>query len=148
MPDESNRIRKSSISAMNNMLFLLNSIDPRADPKKHPKLLVIFNDVSKYELLDSAEDLIRQTIAQAFQRKNIRRLSSHQERISVYLQGLKAYVKEFYLQDNISDSTEFGDTCWEKIKKKVCQDEEYIEEEWFKKLSEEEKNLIQALKKV
>ena len=77
MPDESNRIRKSSISAMNNMLFLLNSIDPRADPKKHPKFLVIFNDVSKYELLDSAKDLIRQTIAQAFQKKNIRRLSSH-----------------------------------------------------------------------
>ena len=66
MPDESNRIRKSSISAMNNMLFLLNSIDQRANPKKHPKIIVIFNDVSKHELLDSADDVIRQTIAQAF----------------------------------------------------------------------------------
>ena len=59
MPDESNRIRKTSISAMNNVLFLLNSIDPRSNPKKHPKLLVLFNDVSKHELLDSTDDVIR-----------------------------------------------------------------------------------------
>ena len=59
MPDESNRIRKTSISAMNSVLFLLNSIDSRANPKKHPRILVIFNDVSKHELLDSAEDVIR-----------------------------------------------------------------------------------------
>ena len=65
MPDESNRIRKTSIGAMNNILFLLNSIDPRADPKKHPKLIVIFNDVSKYELLDNTDEL-KKIIAQAF----------------------------------------------------------------------------------
>ena len=59
MPDESNRIRKTSISAMNDVMFLLNCMDPKANFLKHPKLLVIFNDVSKHELLDSAEDVIR-----------------------------------------------------------------------------------------
>ena len=55
MPDESNRIRKTSIAAMNNVLFLLNSVDPRANPKNHPRLLVIFNDVSKHELFESGD---------------------------------------------------------------------------------------------
>ena len=49
MPDNSKRIRNSSIGAMNNVMFLLNSIDPRSNPKKHPRLIVIFNDQSKYE---------------------------------------------------------------------------------------------------
>ena len=59
MPDESNRIRKTSIAAMNNVLFLLNSIDPRANIKKHPRLLVIFNDVSKHELFEDGDKIIR-----------------------------------------------------------------------------------------
>ena len=44
---------------MNDVMFLLNCMDPKANFLKHPKLLVIFNDVSKHELLDSAEDVIR-----------------------------------------------------------------------------------------
>ena len=48
MPDSSKRIRQTSIGAMNNVLFILNSLDPRADPKKHPRLIVIFNDQSRY----------------------------------------------------------------------------------------------------
>ena len=59
MPDESNRIRKTSIAAMNNVLFLLNSTDPRVNLKKHPRLLVIFNDVSKHELFEDGDKIIR-----------------------------------------------------------------------------------------
>ena len=44
MPDSSKRIRATSIGAMNNILFILNSLNPKANPKKHPKLIIIFND--------------------------------------------------------------------------------------------------------
>ena len=81
MPDNSKRIRNSSIGAMNNVMFLLNSIDPRADPKKHPRLIVIFNDQSKYEQFESAKDIMRQAVAQAFQKKKIRKRLGYQEQI-------------------------------------------------------------------
>ena len=81
MPDNSKRIRYTSIGAMNNILFLLNSIDPRSNPEKHPKLIVIFNDQSKYEQLESAHDIIRQAVAQAFQRKKVKKRAPHQEQI-------------------------------------------------------------------
>ena len=44
MPDSSKRIRATSIGAMNNILFILNSLNPKVDPKKHPKIIIIFND--------------------------------------------------------------------------------------------------------
>ena len=62
MPDASNRIRETSISAMNNILFLLNSIDPKSNPKKHPKLIVIFNDVSRHELLYDTKKVIKKEL--------------------------------------------------------------------------------------
>ena len=49
MPDESDRIRKSSVKGMNNMLLALNSFDVDTDIKNHPKLFVIFNNVSLAE---------------------------------------------------------------------------------------------------
>ena len=62
MPDASNRIRETSISAMNNILFLLNSIDPKTNPKDHPRLIVIFNDVSRHELLYDTKKIIDQEL--------------------------------------------------------------------------------------
>lgn len=49
MPDSSDRLRATSIKAMNNVLFTLNSLHPKTDVKNHPKFIVIFNDVSLYE---------------------------------------------------------------------------------------------------
>ena len=48
MPDSSDRIRLSAIQAMNNILLTLQSFDPKTDPFKHPKMKVIFNNVSKF----------------------------------------------------------------------------------------------------
>ena len=50
MPDESDRIRGTSIKAMHHMLFMLNSFNVRADLGKHPKMILIFNDVSLYSM--------------------------------------------------------------------------------------------------
>ena len=99
MPDQSNRIRKTSFNAMNYILFLLNMINKRVDAKDYPKILVIFNDVS------------------------LRENSDHKERIKVYKNGLKDFVKDFYLQDIISDTTQFGEKIWQEIKTSVCSDE-------------------------
>ena len=43
------------------MLFLSNSVDQSAKSKKHPKLIVIFNDVSLYEKvsLDQLDEHIK-----------------------------------------------------------------------------------------
>ena len=72
MPDKSKRIKDTQISTMNNILFLLNSFDPKADfdSKKHPKIMVLFNDVSRFELFDECKEdtarIIRSLMAQKF----------------------------------------------------------------------------------
>ena len=67
---------------MNNILLILNSFDPRANPETHPKIVVIFNDVS---------------IEEKFEDKD------YKDRILAYKQGLKEFVKAFYLKKCIDD---------------------------------------------
>ena len=55
-------------------------------------------------------------------------------------------MKEFYLQDNLSDSTMFGRKSWEDIKGKVCKNEDYRKDSWYKHLKTEDQELIEALK--
>ena len=108
MPDESKRIRESQVTALNNILFLLNSFHPEADPKNHPRMMVLFNDVSKFELFDSnkedTQSIIRALMAQRFQKQK----TMHQERIEILLKLLKNHAAAFYLEDDISDKTLFG----------------------------------------
>ena len=49
MPDESDRIRESSIKSMNNILLILQSFEPETDVINHPRIVVIFNNVSCYD---------------------------------------------------------------------------------------------------
>ena len=49
MPDESDRIRQSSIKSMHNMLLALNSFDYETDITNHPQMMVVFNNVSLIE---------------------------------------------------------------------------------------------------
>ena len=46
MPNKAKRINKTPHNDMNNILLILNSLNQKANPKEHPKLFVIFNDVS------------------------------------------------------------------------------------------------------
>ena len=46
MPNSAGRIRKSAIDAMVACLHSLTSMYKDADPKMHPKMIIIFNDVS------------------------------------------------------------------------------------------------------
>ena len=71
MPDESNRIRKTSFNAMNNILFLLNMINKRSDANDHPRILVIFNDVSKRYYFSGTEEEHKEKIAQQHIKKNL-----------------------------------------------------------------------------
>ena len=47
MPDASGRIRDTAIQSMATMLLSLTSLYPNANLDKHPRLCVIFNNVSK-----------------------------------------------------------------------------------------------------
>ena len=55
MPDNSKRIRATCFKAMNDVLFTLNSMHPETKVDKHPKMFVIFNDVSLYEKVDEKD---------------------------------------------------------------------------------------------
>ena len=46
MPNAAGRIKKSAIDAMVACLHSLTSIYKDSDPKKHPKMIIVFNDVS------------------------------------------------------------------------------------------------------
>ena len=48
MPDASQRIRDTTIKAINNMFVMFNSLDERVDISLHPKFYIIFNNVSRY----------------------------------------------------------------------------------------------------
>ena len=48
MPDASQRIRDTTIKAVNNMFLMFNSLDERVDISLHPKFHIIFNNVSRY----------------------------------------------------------------------------------------------------
>ena len=77
MPNKASRINKTPHNDMNNILLILNSFDKKANPEEHPKLFIIFNDVS---------------IEEKFEEKDFR------DRILVYKAGLKEFVKAFYLK--------------------------------------------------
>ena len=57
MPDESDRIRDSSIKGMNDILLILQSFDPKTDVLNHPRMVIIFNNVS-YQSLHKTEEEI------------------------------------------------------------------------------------------
>ena len=49
MPDASCRIRDSAIQSMATTLLSLTSLYPNADIENHPRLCVLFNNVSKFQ---------------------------------------------------------------------------------------------------
>ena len=48
MPNAAHRITDTTVKAMNNILFILNSLNRYTILEHHPRVLVIFNDVSIY----------------------------------------------------------------------------------------------------
>ena len=82
MPNKSSRVNKSPHSDMNNILLILNSLDPKADPANHPRIVVIFNDVSVEEKFEDKD---------------------YKDRILAYKQGLKEFIKAFYLKKCLDD---------------------------------------------
>ena len=86
MPDESDRIRESSIKSMNNILLILQSFDPETDINNHPRIVIIFNNVScQYTKATEPE---------------VEKLKK--ERINQYKLALKTIAIKFYMVD-VSD---------------------------------------------
>lgn len=75
------------------MFFVFNSLDHRTDITDHPKIHIIFNDVSRDE--ESVESVTKG--------KNLA-----QDRIDRFKDEIKEAVKSLYLFDEISDSTKVG----------------------------------------
>ena len=120
---------------MNHVLFTLNSLHPNTDVKNHPKLIVIFNDVSLYE--NVSLDQLDEHIKIMNEPENYKRFKGRQnqiERIEHYKKDLKENVKKFYLKKNISDNTKFGSRTWKELKVQVCLSDDFQKEEWFAQL--------------
>ena len=128
MPDESDRIRQSSIKGMNNMLLALNSFDYDTDISNHPQMMVIFNNVS-------------------LQEQNETDLERIKDRIREYKFALKANAKLFYVNE-VSDDTVFGDETWVNLKEEVCIIDKYKSEAWYTSLSGDKKELLEMLKEI
>ena len=69
------------------------------------------------------------------------------DRIEAYKQLLLEEAIEFYCE-KISDDTYIGQKKWKEIKKDVMESQQYENEEWFKKLSQYEVDLISSLKSI
>ena len=149
MPDSSDRLRATSIKAMNHVLFTLNSMHPYTDITNHPKFIVIFNDVSLYEnvSLDKLAEHIKK-INEPESYKKFKGRENQIERIEHYKQDLKENCKKFYLRKDISDDTRFGSKNWKDVKTEVCSNEDFLQEEWFTNLSPEEQSLVKILKEI
>ena len=128
MPDESDRIRQSSVKGMNNMLLALNSFDFETDITNHPKMIVIFNNVSFQE-----ETEIDKTRIDA--------------RIHEYKLALKANAKLFYLNE-VSDDTIIGEKTWNEIKQEVCATDLYKFKPWYAALKKDKQELVDMLKEI
>ena len=91
---------------MNNILLALQSFDEETDVHKHPRITIIFNNVSGYHANESkaAVELYKT------------------QRINQYKIALKQVAMRFYMTD-VSDQTYFGYQTWKEIKEIVCQDE-------------------------
>ena len=48
MPNASERITETAIKSMNSMLFMFNSLDERTDITLHPRIHIVFNNVSRF----------------------------------------------------------------------------------------------------
>ena len=96
MPDESDRIRKSVIKSMMNLLLILSIFNRDTTVESlrrcHPIMAIVFNNVSKYE-----NDTL------------------FCERIDKYKTLLKEYAVEFYCH-KISDETIVGGKKWLDLK--------------------------------
>ena len=94
MPDAGGRIRRSSIDSMCMLLLSLCSMYKNADIRKHPRMCVVFNNVSKhphkqrasfqYGMTDQIENKVNQ--------EEVR----WDEYVTIYKDALKEALEEFY----------------------------------------------------
>ena len=105
MPDESDRIRESSIKSMNNILLALQSFDDDTDVNKHPRITIIFNNVSKHgDIIDIDE--IESDSSNSV--KDETTASNNEKRIEDLKFQLKEGAKGLYLVEQVSDATKIG----------------------------------------
>ena len=105
---------------MNLMLFTLNSFDSSTDTQNHPRLIVVFNDVSKY---GNDYDPLAVDQGQFEQVQNAE--MSEKLRILEYKTQLKEKAKKFHLRMEISDLTKFDNRSWSSLKEEVLSSDEY-----------------------
>ena len=145
MPNASERITETAIKGMNSMLFMFNSLDERTDITLHPKVHIVFNNVSRYGEnydVDQAENNPETYFSQSADSLSI------EERIQEMKSQLTKIAVDFYLPDKISDDTRIGKDTWKDIKVQVCGGESYEKESWFTDLTEHQQTLIKDLKQI
>ena len=122
MPNAAHRITETTINAMSLMLFTLNcfNLSAKLDTSNHPKLIVIFNDVSKYgQKYDPLSVGLEDQVQPQKAKKDVNK------RIEEYKTQLKEKVKKFILHLEISEEINFGNKSWRERKVEVLESEGY-----------------------
>ena len=143
LPNASQRIRDTTIKAIINMFVMFGSLDERVDVSLHPKYHIIFNNVSRY---GDNYDPDRIKNEQGYDPFKENSGLSKDRRIDDIKSQIKDKAKRFYLSNKVSDGTKIGSKLWKDIKQKVCSQESYKNETWYKELLEHQKILVEDLK--
>ena len=116
---------------MHSLMLILTSLYEDTEPKKHPRLTVLFNNVTKnmerVDYLHQSSTPLSDKITYKYELK-----------IDAYRSALAAYSKRFY-RKTISDDTRVGNLSWRDLKQRIFADlSDYTEQEWYKNLSLDE----------
>ena len=107
MPDDSERIRKTTVMTMLDLLLILSVFNPKTSlediAKNHPLISVVFNNVSKSQDPEKSE-----------------------QRIQKYRSLLEEKACEIYCT-KFSDSTEVAGMKWKEIKKEILGTSDYYQ---------------------
>ena len=127
---------------MATVLLTMTSFYPETNPFTHPKMCVIFNNVSRNPIKKTKNVQYGGKVKE--DELDNAEFENCESRINNYRQTLIEIALQFYSR-RFSDQTYVGDCTWEQLKEKAFKNN-YQQDEWFLGLSEYEKDLLERLK--
>ena len=98
MPNAAHRITDTTVNANKLILFIFNCLTKPIDISKHPKFLIVFNNVSKY-----GNNYDPFTVDNSKPKEVLDAIESSKKRAEEFKTQLKEKVKKFLLNTEISD---------------------------------------------
>ena len=133
MAGENGRIRDSSVQSILALFISLASFYPDTNPLKHPRICVMFNNMSKNITANKKPVNFGDTSDEEQQMQGQDALKVARDD---YRRRLTDDIYEFF-DNTLSDETIVGGSTWGERKTEVCENE-YQDEDWYKELLDED----------